>query len=322
MKKSLVFALAASLCMVAGAGSAQAEYPERPIQLIVPWSAGGGTDSVARLLAAEMEKELGQPVNVINRAGAGSIIGHTAISRAKPDGYTIGLATAELATFHWMKTSPTSYKDMQPISQVNFDAAAFSVKADSEWKNIQQAFDAIKANPGKYKMSGVPAGAAYHLALASALSEAGIDPRSVPVVPSQGAAPGFQELAAGGVQIVASALPEGKSMRDAKLIRTLAVFSDERLASYPDIPTIGEATGRPLAAGTWRGLIGPKGMPEEAVQKLAAAAKKATESSHFQEVMGNTGFGVKWSGPEAFGAFMAASDKRSGELIQSLGLVH
>ncbi len=315
--RTAAFALAATFA----AGAAQAAYPERPIQLIVPWAAGGGTDSVARFLATGLEQELGKPVNVVNRPGAGGVIGHTAIARARADGYTIGLATAELATYHWMKTSPTSYKDMQAISQVNFDAAGFSVHADSPWQDVNAAFEAIKAEPGKYKLSGIPTGAAYHLALARALNDAGINPRNVVVVPSQGAAPGFQELAAGGVQMVTSAVPEGKSMRDAGIIKTLAVIADERLEAYPDIPTLGEVTGRPLSAGTWRGLIGPKGMPEEAVTRLAEATRKVTETEQFKELMGKAGFGVKWSNPADFEAFMAESDASSGELIKQLELV-
>ncbi|HRL20929.1 MAG TPA: tripartite tricarboxylate transporter substrate binding protein [Alcaligenes sp.] len=314
--------LAAFSFAALSATPALAEYPKRPIQMIVPWAAGGGTDTVARLVAVGLEKELGKPVNVVNRPGAGGVIGHAAISNAKADGYTIGLATAELVSYRWMKTSPLAYSDLQPVSQMNFDAAAFSVKADGGWDSIDAAFEDIRKEPaGKYKLSGIPAGAAYHLALAQALTLADIDPKKVTVVPSQGAAPGFQELAAGGVQIVASALPEGKTMRDAGLVKTLAVMAHERLASFPDVPTIGEATGRPLAAGTWRGLVGPKGMPDEAVQAIAAAAQKVAQSPEFLDAMNRAGFGVKWSSPQDFGQFMASADEASGKLIQELGLV-
>lgn len=320
-KKTVYLAAAALLSSLSVSTAALAQYPERPIQLIVPWASGGGTDAVARFLATGLEKELGKPVNVVNRAGAGGVIGHTAISRARADGYTIGLATAELATYHWMKTSPVSYKDMTPISQVNFDAAALTISAKNDWDSVPAMFDDIRAKPeGTYKLSGIPAGAAYHLALAQALTIYDIDPKKVVVVPSQGAAPGFQELVAGGVQIVASSVPEGKTMRDAGLVKTMAVLADERMESYPDIPTIGEAAGKELSAGTWRGLIGPKGMPDDVVQTLAEAAKKVTESPEFLEFMERTGFGVKWSSPEDFAAFMAESDELSGQLIEQLGL--
>lgn len=318
LNKFLIFAIIACFSFVSSA--ALAEYPERPIRIIVPWAAGGGTDTVARLLAQGMEEHLGVPVNVVNRTGAGGIIGHTAIANAKPDGYTIGLVTAEIAGYHWMGTSPISYKDFQPIAQVNFDPAAFSVNVNSEWDSLAEAFKDIKTHPGKYTLSGVPAGAAYHLALSRALSKAGIDPNNLVVVPSQGAAPGFQELAAGGVDIVASSVPEGKSMRQAGLIKTLAVFSEERLPAYPKIPTMGEAMGITVAAGTWRGLAGPKGMPKEAVNKLAKAAHKVVKSDHFQKVMSRMGYGIKWRGPEAFGKFMAAEDAAAGKLIKKLNL--
>ncbi|MFC3293200.1 Bug family tripartite tricarboxylate transporter substrate binding protein [Modicisalibacter luteus] len=308
------------LAFALSAGAAQADYPEKPIQLIVPWSAGGGTDAVARQLASGLEKELGQQVNVVNRTGGAGVVGHTAMTMAKPDGYTLGLPTAEITTYRHIGTSPISYEDLTPVALVNLDAAAFNVSADSGWDNLDAALADIKANPDQYTVSGSAPGAAYHLAFAGFLNQQGIDPNSVALVPSEGAAPGLQELAAGGVDFVFSSLPESESMRQAGRVDTLAVFADERLDAFPDIPTAEEQTGEPWAAGTWRGLAGPEGLPEDVVTTLAEATQKVYESEEFQTFMTQRGFGIEWRGPEEFRQFMAEADKNNKEIIDKLGL--
>ncbi|SDL26280.1 Tripartite-type tricarboxylate transporter, receptor component TctC [Modicisalibacter muralis] len=301
-------------------GVAHAAYPEKPIQLIVPWSAGGGTDAIARQLASGLQEQLGQPVNVVNRTGGGGIVGHTTMAMAEPDGYTLGLVTAEISTYRNIGTSDISYEDLTPIAMINFDSAAFNVGAESEWDTLDQALADIKANPGEYTVSGSGPGAAYHLAFSGFLDQQGIDPTSVALVPSEGAAPGFQELAAGGVDIVFSSLPEAESMRKAGRVDTLAVFSEERLEAFPDVPTAEELTGQPWAAGTWRGLAGPKGLPEDIVETLAEATHKVWESEQFQSFMEQRGFGTQWRGPQAFGEFMAQEDEQNGKIIDKLGL--
>ncbi|MDW5377707.1 tripartite tricarboxylate transporter substrate binding protein [Halomonas sp. HP20-15] len=319
-KKTPLTLSAGLLALGLSIGVAYADYPEKPIQLIVPWSAGGGTDAVARQLANGLQEQLGQPINVINRTGGGGIVGHTTMAMAKPDGYTLGLATAEISTYRNMGTSDISYEDLTPIAMINFDSAAFNVSADSEWDTLDKALADIKANPGQYTVSGSGPGAAYHLAFAGFLDQQGIDPTSVPLVPSEGAAPAFQELAAGGVDIVFSSLPEAESMRQAGRIDTLAVFSDERLAAFPDVATAKELTGQPWAAGTWRGLVGPDGLPGDIVETLAEATHKVWESEEFQSFMDKRGFGTKWRGPEEFADFMATQDEQNGKIIDKLGL--
>ncbi|GAA5174383.1 Bug family tripartite tricarboxylate transporter substrate binding protein [Modicisalibacter zincidurans] len=301
-------------------GAAHADYPEKPIQLIVPWSAGGGTDAVARQLANGLQEQLGQPVNVLNRTGGGGIVGHTTMTMAEPDGYTLGLVTAEISTYRNIGTSNISYEDLTPIAMINFDSAAFNVSADSEWDTLDQALADIKANPGEYTVSGSGPGAAYHLAFAGFLDQQGIDPNSVALVPSEGAAPGFQELAAGGVDIVFSSLPEAESMRKADRVEALAVFADERLEAFPDVPTAEELTGQAWAAGTWRGVVGPEGLPEDVVETLAEATHKVWESDDFQSFMAKRGFGTEWKGPQEFADFMAEQDEQNGKIIDKLGL--
>lgn len=319
MKKTIL--LVGATVFATFAGPALAGYPERPITMLVSWSAGGGTDAVARALAAQMEEELGVPVNVVNRTGGAGVIGHTEMVNARPDGYTIGLASAELSTYYWSGTAQFTANDVTPIALVNLDASAFNVAADSEWDDLREALDAIAAAPaGTYKLSGMGPGAGYHLAFSRLLNEEGIDPAKVTVVPSQGAAPGFQELAAGGVEIIPSSLPEARAMRDAGRVKTLAVLSDERLDTFPDVPTVEEAIGRELSGGTWRGVVAPKGISDEVRQTLIDAVDAAWHSAEFQEFMANAGFGVTYVPGEEFGEFLAEQHVQNGEVMGLLGL--
>jgi tripartite-type tricarboxylate transporter receptor subunit TctC len=311
--------LAAALALAAG--TAQAAWPERPITLIVPWAAGGGTDAVARVIATGLEKELGRPVNVVNRTGAGGIVGHSEIVNAKPDGYTIGLATAEVTTYYWSGTAPFTYEKLTPIALVNFDSAAFNVSASSPWGDLKAALDDIRKQPaGSFKLSGMAAGAAYHLAFAGLLQLEGIDPKAVTVVPSQGAAPGFQELAAGGVQIVPSSLPEGKAMMDAGRVKALAVMAKEPIGAFPSVPTIKQAIGKDYEGGTWRGLAAPLGLPAEIEARLVETVAKVVNSEEYKSFLNSRGFGYAFAkGPE-FGAFLAKQHKQNGEIMNALGL--
>lgn len=300
--------------------AAHAAWPERPVTLIVPWAAGGGTDAIARVIARQLQEMLGRPFNVLNRPGAGGVLGHTEMANANPDGYTIGLATAELTTYRALGTGQIGGDSVTPVALINFDAAAFNVRADSPWQTLGQALEAIKANPGRYKVSGFPAGAAYHIAFGALLQRAGIPVSAVPLVPGQGAAPGFQELAAGGVDITASSVPEGATMRDAGRVRTLAVFATERLAAYPNIPTVKEAVGIDFAGGTWRGIAGPRGMNAEATGRLIDTMEKIYPSKDYQSFMTEHGFGLQWAKGADFGKFLAEQQARNTETLKALGL--
>ena len=140
--------------LVAVATTAHAQYPQRPVQLIVPWGAGGGTDATARIIAALLEKELKQPFNVVNRTGGSGVVGHDAIANAPADGYTIGLITVEITMMHHVGLTKLKHTDYTPIGLVNADPAAINVRSDSPYKSVKNLLAAIKANPGKMKTSG------------------------------------------------------------------------------------------------------------------------------------------------------------------------
>lgn len=320
MKRLLLAGLGLAMTCVLPLSAAQAAYPERPITLIVPWGAGGGTDAVARIIGSLLERDLGQPVAVVNRTGGQGVVGHQAIADAPADGYTIGLLTVEIGMMHWQGLTKLDYSAYTPLALVNEDAAGLQVRADSPYKTAKDVIDDVKKSPGKFKASGTGQGGIWHLALAGMLSSLKVEPSSVPWVPSQGAAPGLQDLMAGGVQIVTCSLPEARSLIDAGRVRSLAVMGKERSKLMPDVPTLKEATGSDWTIGAWRGLAGPKGLPKDVTDKLGAALKKAYESKDYQDFLTNRGFGGRWAEGAAFGTFMAESDAALGAVMKEVGI--
>jgi len=311
----------AALALLAFAQPALAAYPDRPITLIVPWGAGGGTDATARIIGSLLEKELGQPVNVVNRVGGSGVVGHAAIAQAAPDGYTIGIITVEIGMMHWQGLTELSGASYTPVGLVNADAAGLQVRADAPYKNVNDLVTAVKANPGKFKASGTGQGGIWHLAIAGMLQDLKVDPASVPWVPSNGAAPGLQDLVAGGVEIVPCSLPEARSLIDAGKVKSLAVMDAKPAALYPHVPTLKAATGSNWTMSAWRGIAAPKGIPAEARDKLIAAIKKIVASKEYNDFMSQRGFGVIYEGPDEFAKFMAKSDSDLGATMKAVGIV-
>jgi len=318
--KWLRSAICATAMVFGLASQAGAAFPERPITLIVPWAAGGGTDAVARYIGAILQEELGQPVNVVNRTGGNGVVGHSAVATAEPDGYTIGLITLEINMMHWMGLTDLTYASYTPLALMNADPAAIHVRADSEFKTLNELVEAIKKNPGKFKSSGTAQGGSWHLALAGMLHSLGADPNSTQWVPSTGAATAMTDLAAGGVDLVACSLPEARALVEAGRVRSLAVMAEERLAVFPDVPTLKEATGSTWTKGVWRGMVGPKGLPPEIAKRYEELFKKIYDSEGFKEFMAKRGFETVWANANDFAEFMKRDDAEIGQMMKLMGL--
>ncbi len=299
---------------------AQAQWPTRPVTLIVPWGAGGGTDATARIVAAILERDFAQPFNVVNRTGGSGVVGHAAIAGATPDGYTIGMITVEIGMMHWQGLTDLSGASYTPLALMNSDPPGVQVKADSPYKNLKDLVAAIKANPGKLKASGTGQGGIWHLALAGWLQAMGMKPDDVPWVPSNGAAPAMQDLAAGGIDIVTCSVPEARSMLDAGKARSLAVMAPQRNPQFANVPTLKEELGLDWTLSAWRGIAGPKGMPQAAIDKLVPALQKTYDSAEFKEFMNSRGFGLVWGNPQAFSKHMADDDAKMGGVMKAVGL--
>jgi tripartite-type tricarboxylate transporter receptor subunit TctC len=314
------FKLATALGVGAFAVSnALAAFPDRPITFVVPWGAGGGTDATARIIGSLLEKDLKVPVNVVNRTGGSGVVGHSAIATAAPDGYTIGMVTVEIGMMHWQGLTDLKGTSYTPLALVNADPAGVHVKADSPYKTMGDLVSAIKANPGKLKASGTGQGGIWHVALAGLLRDLKLE-NTVPWVPSNGAGPAMQDLAAGGIDMTTCSVPEADALVKAGKARTLAIIANERNPMFASIPTAKETTGSGWVVSAWRGIAAPKGTPPDVAEKLTAAIKRAHDSKEFRDFMAGRGFGVVWKGPQDFAKHMADDNDNMGVVMKALGL--
>ncbi len=302
--------------MLAACSGGRDAFPTQPIVLICPWAAGGGTDRVARQLAVSLERELDMPVNVINATGASGVTGHTRGALARGDGYTITLITAELNMLHWRGLTPITPADFQPLALLNRDPAAIFVRKDAPWQTLQDLNAHVLANPRALKASGTALGGIWHVALVGWLEQIGAPADGVRWISIEGTAPSLQELMAGGIDIVASSLPEARSLLDAGEIRALGVMADARVAQFPDVPTMKEQ-GVDGAIGVWRGVGVPAGTDPDAVAVLTPALERAVGSDDFREFMRQAGFNWDYQGPEQFTATLAGLDARFGTILRS-----
>lgn len=313
MKKTL---LALTLCSSVFTVPAFAQWPEKPITIIVPWATGGNTDTVARLAAKGLQEELGVTVNVVNKTGGSGVVGHDAIKNAKPDGYTLGIATVEIAMMHHQGMTNLTYQDYTPITRLAVIYGGLQVAKSSPFNNAQEIIDYAKANPGKLKASGSGLNSIWHLNNIGMLRAAGLPDNAIRFIPSQGASAALQELASGGVDIVTSSLGEADSMVKAGLVKHMAIMSNEKSAFYPDVPLFKEATGYDWDLQAWNMLVAPKGLDKEAQDKLTAAMKKVYASGELAEFANKQGFEViELYGDDAT-QFMANEDKKFGEIIK------
>lgn len=320
-RRGFVATAAAAGLAAPGIVRAQAAYPARPISMLCPWGAGGGTDATVRIVSQLLEREIGQPVNVINRTGGSGVVGHAAIAGAQPDGYTLGILTVEISMMHWQGLTELTPKNYTPLALVNEDPPGIQVRGDAPYKTLKDLAEAIRKSPvGKMKASGTGQGGIWHLALVGWLQSLGLAPNHVAWVPSNGAAPAMQDLAAGGLDIVPCSVPEAKAMLDAGRARSLAIMATERNAAFPNVPTVGEELGQVYAAGAWRVIAGPKGLPADVVAKLRPALKKVYESAGYKEFMGNRGFGMKWAEGDDCAKFMDEGDQKMGVAMKAAGL--
>jgi tripartite-type tricarboxylate transporter receptor subunit TctC len=321
-RRSLLAASGAALATpLAAPALGQGNWPSRPIQLLVPWGAGGGTDATARIVGSLLERDLGQPVNVVNRTGGSGVVGHSAIATAQPDGYTIGMITVEITMMHWQGLTQLNPGSYTPLALMNSDPPGVQVKADSPYQDIKALADAIKARPaGTFKASGTGQGGIWHLALVGWLQAMGLRGDHVRWVPSNGAAPAMQELAAGGVDIVTCSVPEARAMLDAGRAKALAIMAPERNPMFAQVPTLNETLGINYSVGAWRGIAGPRGLPAPIAQRYGAALRKVYDSTEFKEFMTQRGFGTVWQDANGFGSFMAEGDRAMGEAMRGAGL--
>ncbi len=315
-----------SLVLSLACSTGEETYPSRPIRLICPWAVGGGTDRISRHVATFLEKELAVPVNVINAPGGAGVTGHSRGARARPDGYTLTMMTVEIDMLHWLGLTQISWQDFEPVMLINRDPAAVFVRTDdARHETLAALLREARDHPGALTASGTALGGIWHLALAGALSTAGLDPGSIRWVPMNGAAPALQELVSGGLDLVASSLPEAETFLTAGRVRSLGVMANERVPAYPAIPTFKDQ-GIDWTMASWRGLAMPAGTPEairdrvlEAMTRIVSG-QTVVNGRRFPELMENEGFTLRHEPPAAFQATLSRTDAELGRLLTSKAL--
>jgi tripartite-type tricarboxylate transporter receptor subunit TctC len=305
--------------LVAAPATAQS-YPNRPITFIVPWAAGGGADIASRLMGVMLEREIGQPVNVVNRAGGNGVVGHSAIATAAPDGYTIGMATSEIAYLKTMGLADIVPDSFDIISTILVFPAGITVASDSPFKTIGDFIGALKSSPkNTFSASGAGAGGSWHMAIAGLAKAAGLGADRVRWVPSQGGAPALQDVMAGGITMFSGSPAESKALADAGKVRVLALMSDTRSPAFPNIPTLKES-GIDWSFTNWFALVAPKNLPAPVRARLTEAAAKVHASPEVQNPLKERGFVPQWSGPEQGRAFANNFAVTAKTLLVDLGL--
>ncbi|WP_425436716.1 tripartite tricarboxylate transporter substrate binding protein [Paenibacillus donghaensis] len=295
-----------------------ADFPKKPITLIVPYAAGGGTDLTARALAQATEKVLREPIIVVNRTGGGSSVGLMEGANAKGDGYTVTFLPAELTILPHLGLLPITYEKFKPIAQTNFDPSAITVRAEAPFKTVNEFLDFAKAHPGELKMGNAGTGSIWHLAAVTLERETGV---KFAHIPFEGAGPAVSALMDGFVDAVPVSPAEVKKYVDEGKLRTLAVNADKRSEALPGVPTLEEETGIHVNfTSTWRGLAVPKDTPDEIAELLASAFIKGTEDKEFKNYMQLNGLQLQVKNGKAFGQQLQESHDLFAKMIPELGL--
>jgi tripartite-type tricarboxylate transporter receptor subunit TctC len=302
---------AALLASGLGVTGAHAEYPEKPITMIIPFAAGGGTDATGRTIARFLEKHLGQPVAVINRPGAGGEIGLAEVAKSAPDGYTIGLInTPGIVTVPIEREAQFKIEDFTFIAGMVEDPATLSVLGSSDIKSIEDLVAAAKAKPGAVTVGTQGVGSAGHIAMMLFENAAGID---LLPIPFDGASTGRNALMSGEIQVTSANLGEAMTFAEGTDWRILGVMSSERSAMAPDVPSFAEA-GYPAIGGSIRGLGAPAGLPEDVLAKLAAAVDAVAKDPEYLQLSKRTFQPIRYIKPDDYAKILAELDASSRDL--------
>lgn len=316
MKRRAMLVGFAALVTTAFAVPAMAAYPDKPVTVICPWTAGGGTDVLLRALSKSAEKYLGQTITVVNQTGGAGAIGHNAIRTARPDGYTIGMITFELNSLPPQGLVPFTWKAFDPLMRINSDPAALTVKADAPYSTVRGFMDYAKSHPGEITIGNSAPGSVWHIAAGLAAEKTGVQVKHVPF---DGAQPAVTALVGGHIKAVAVSVAEVRGQVQAGNLKILGVMSADRDKIFPDVPTFKEQ-GVDVQFYTWRGLGLPKGVPPAIKAKIADAYKKAFDSQEFKDFAAKASLNLAYQDSAEFAKFLDQNYKDVEAVMKNLGL--
>lgn len=304
-----------SLTMVSiASGAAGADFPQRSVKIIVPFAPGGGTDLIARVLAEFMTKDLGQPVIIENKPGAGTIVGTAAAASSAPDGYTLVMATFAHAVNPSInsKLPYDTFKAFAPVALVARSFNIVVVNPKLPFKSLADLIAYAKANPGKLNYGSFGIGTSAHLAGELFKNMAHVD---LTHVPYKGSAPAITDLLGGQIQMMFTTVASVASYIEGGQLRALAVTSAQRSPAFPDLPTISEAGVPGYAAESWYGLYAPAGTPQDAIARLNASVEKAIGAGTFKKLETHEGLTFAAGTPEDFDRYVRGEAARWHELV-------
>jgi tripartite-type tricarboxylate transporter receptor subunit TctC len=311
--------LLALVLLAALSTPAAAQYPDRPIRMIVPQAPGSATDTVARIVAAEMAKELGQQIVVENRPGGALTVGIDAVAKAAPDGYTIGMGPigALAITRHMVARLPYDIeRDLQPVTLVTRGHLLLVVHPDLPARNVRELIAHAKANPGKLLNASSSNGSPGHVGGELFKFMAGLD---IQHVPYRGGGPALNDLIAGRVHLMFESLNSIAPHARSDKIRALAVSGPRRSPAFPEIPTVAEAGVPGYDAATWTGVIAPAGLPRPLLDRLSATVNKAIRSDAFRARFAQIGDEPAGGTPEDFAETIRVDSAKWADVVRRSG---
>lgn len=310
-------ALAATPVLPAMAQAPAGAWPQRPIELIVPFAAGGGTDVLARALAEVARKHLPQDLIVLNRAGASGAVGWTELANARPDGYKIGIITVELTMIPHMGLTKISSDAVLPVARLNADPATIAVRADSPYRSIEELIAAARKDEAAVRIGNAGPGSLGHLAAAALQDKVGVKFNHAPY---RGANPAVLDLLGGHIEAVAVTPVEVATYVAAGKIRPLAIMAEQRIqAGWEAVPTLKER-GIDLLIGGWRGLAVPRNTPDAVVQTLRKAMALTLKDPVLRETMAKQNMGEGYLDQPEFKAVIDRDNAVFKQLVDKLGI--